>query len=71
LPRLHRRNLPRVDEAEVTNGDLPILLGFWPCQCGEPDVEGVPIERRRDDERIVEVRACRECWGDLAVNSTA
>jgi hypothetical protein len=45
-----------------------ILLTFWPCQCTEPDIARASVEPRRDGERIVDVRACRECWGDVATS---
>jgi hypothetical protein len=45
------------------------LLAFWACQCTEADVTGASVEQRRDGERVVDVRACRECWGDVMVDS--
>jgi hypothetical protein len=46
------------------------LVTFWACQCPEPDIDGVTVERRQDGDRVIEVRSCRECWGDVAVDST-
>jgi hypothetical protein len=44
------------------------LLAFWACQCAEPDIAGANVEQRHDGERVVAVRACRECWGDVPVH---
>jgi hypothetical protein len=49
--------------------DDPQLMEFWSCQCPTPDIEGAKVEKRRDGDRLVDVRSCRECWGDGAVTS--
>ena len=74
---LGRGHVPDVLEDEsgrmgTTVETLSALLAFWPCECREPDIDGTPIERRRDGERVVDVRSCSECWGDrLAVIPTS
>ena len=69
MPRLHRRNLPARLEGEDEMNDDPQLLEFWSCQCRTPDIEGAKVEQRRDGDRLVDVRSCHECWGDVALAS--